>query len=223
MAIWGPGWASGVSSSMVKVFIARLDSLNLDGPIGPILSPKFIPPLGPKLGVDKICGDEIECFSPLLCSMFGTDGDASGSKDREFVLAAPVFRLRRLGLRLPLRVGGFMNDGDEGSEVWKESRFEFKFSARLLGFFDLRGEGDVIGRSPLIAILEGFVSTIFKLWNESKPNDEPENEDNGTSVTGDSGEELGDGSDKDDESIVDIVVVGEESVESEVCVEVLSW
>jgi len=40
-------------------------------------------------------------------------------------------------------------------------------------------------------------------------------------VIGDSGEELGDGSDIDDESIVDIVVVGEESVESDV-VDVLS-
>lgn len=40
-------------------------------------------------------------------------------------------------------------------------------------------------------------------------------------MTGDSGEELGDGSDNDDESMVDIVVVGEESVESDV-VDVLS-
>ena len=40
-------------------------------------------------------------------------------------------------------------------------------------------------------------------------------------MIGDSGEELGDGSDIDDESIVDIVVVGEESVESDV-VDVLS-
>lgn len=48
------------------------------------------------------------------------------------------------------------------------------------------------------------------------------NEDNGTSVIGDSGEELGDGSDSEDESTVDTVVVGEESVESDACVEVLS-
>jgi hypothetical protein len=40
---------------------------------------------------------------------------------------------------------------------------------------------------------------------------------------GDSGEELGEGSDNEDESTVDIVVVGDESVESEVCVDVLSW
>jgi hypothetical protein len=52
---------------------------------------------------------------------------------------------------------------------------------------------------------------------------EPAKEDSGTRVTGDSGDELGDGSERDDESTVDIVVVGEESVESEICVEVLSW
>jgi hypothetical protein len=39
---------------------------------------------------------------------------------------------------------------------------------------------------------------------------------------GDSGDELGDGSDNEEESTVEIVVVGEESVESEVCVDVLS-
>lgn len=48
------------------------------------------------------------------------------------------------------------------------------------------------------------------------------NEDNGTSVTGDSGDELGEASDIEDESTVDMVVVGEESVESDAWVEVLS-
>jgi hypothetical protein len=44
---------------------------------------------------------------------------------------------------------------------------------------------------------------------------DPENDDNGTRLIGDSGEELGEGSDNEDESTVDIVVVGDESVESE--------
>ena len=48
------------------------------------------------------------------------------------------------------------------------------------------------------------------------------NDDNGTIVIGDSGDELGEGSDKEEESTVEMVVVGEESVESEACVEVLS-
>lgn len=39
---------------------------------------------------------------------------------------------------------------------------------------------------------------------------------------GDSGEELGEGSVSEDESTVDMVVVGDESVESEACVDVLS-
>lgn len=65
-------------------------------------------------------------------------------------------------------------------------------------------------------------SVIFKFWNVSSPKDEPAKEDKGTSVIGDSGEEEGDGSDKEDESTVDMVVVGEESVESDVWVDVLS-
>ena len=66
-----------------------------------------------------------------------------------------------------------------------------------------------------------MLSFIFKPWNESKPNVDPAKEDNGTRVTGDSGEELGEGSDNEDESMVDIVVVGDESVDSDV-VDVLS-
>ena len=41
-------------------------------------------------------------------------------------------------------------------------------------------------------------------------------------MIGDLGDELGEGSDNDDESTVEIVVVGEESVESDACVDVLS-
>lgn len=64
-------------------------------------------------------------------------------------------------------------------------------------------------------------SFILRDGYESNPKFEPVNEDNGITVIGDSGEELGEGSDIEDESIVDMVVVGEESVESEV-VDVLS-
>jgi hypothetical protein len=97
-----------------------------------------------------------------------------------------------------------------------------RFKARLLGFLPLLGDGDVMGRSSFSGNLEIFVSTIFKLWNESRPKVELEKDESGTIVTGDSGEELGEGSDNDEESTVDIVVVGEESVESDVCVDVLS-
>jgi hypothetical protein len=99
---------------MVKVFIVRFDSLNLE-PIG-FLSPNVMPPVGPKLGVDNICGDEMECFKLLRCSIVGIPGDPTGSKARDRLLAAPVFKLSRLGFRLPLSVGGFIKDGDEGSD-----------------------------------------------------------------------------------------------------------
>ena len=79
-----------------------------------------------------------------------------------------------------------------------------------------------MGRSSLRGNREGLLSTIFKVWKESRPNVDPENEESGTKVMGDSGEELGDGSDREEESTVEIVVVGEESVESEACVDVLS-
>lgn len=58
--------------------------------------------------------------------------------------------------------------------------------------------------------------------SECIPNVVAEKDDNGMIVTGDSGDELGEGSVKDDESAVEIVVVGDESVDSEVCVDVLS-
>lgn len=79
-----------------------------------------------------------------------------------------------------------------------------------------------MGRSSLDVSRRGLLSPILGLWKESIPNVDLENEDNGTNVTGDSGEELGDGSDNDAESTVDIVVVGDESVESDACVDVLS-
>lgn len=133
-----------------------------------------------------------------------------------------MFKLNKLGFLLPFNVGGFINDGDEGSDDWNESTLEFKFKARLFRFFVFLGPGDVIGRSSLSVNRDGVVSIIFRFWKESSPKVDPENDDNGTRVTGDSGEELGEGSDNEEESTVDIVVVGDESVESEVCVEVLS-
>lgn len=59
--------------------------------------------------------------------------------------------------------------------------------------------------------------------NEWIPKPVDVKEDSGNMVTGgDSGDELGDGSVRGEESAVDIVVVGEESVDSEARVEVLS-
>jgi len=145
----------------VKVF-KELDSFILEMPdsLGRALSPSVIPPLGPKLGVDNIWGVDIECFRPLLCNIVGIPGDATGSVLRDNLLAEPVFRLSKLGFLLPAKVGGFINDG---SEVWNVSTLGERFNARLLGFLNLRGDGEVIGRSLLIGILMGVGSTIFRL------------------------------------------------------------
>lgn len=97
-----------------------------------------------------------------------------------------------------------------------------KLRARLFGFLNFLGEGEVIGRSLLSDGRTGFKPAIFMFLNASRPNELPENDESGTSVMGDSGEEEGEGSESETESIVDMVVVGEESVESDVWVDVLS-
>lgn len=136
------------------------------------------------------------------------------------MLAVPVFKLSILGFFLAFNGGGLIKEGEDGSDV-NSSILGRRLRARLLGFFFL-GEGEVIGRSTVIGGGLVSISPIFKFWKESRPNEDPVNEDNGTSVTGDSGDELGDGSESEDESTVDTVVVGEESVESDAWVEVLS-
>lgn len=55
------------------------------------------------------------------------------------------------------------------------------------------------------------------------PKEGPGNAASGTKFTGESGEEEGEGSEREEESVQDIVVVGEESADSEACVDVLSW
>src|SRR5947209_1002329 len=54
------------------------------------------------------------------------------------------------------------------------------------------------------------------------PKEVAENEERGTIVTGDSGDDEGEGAVNEEESAVEMVVVGEESVDSEVCVDVES-
>ena len=136
-----------MSSVIVNVFVDKLRSLNLEGPSGFGL-PNVIPPDGPSPGVARICGEDIECFKPLLCSIVGTEGDASGSSENLF--AGPVLRLSKLGFFLALRGGGLINEGDEGSDVCCGSELglsELRFKARLLGFLNFLGDGEVIGLS----------------------------------------------------------------------------
>lgn len=85
-------------------------------------------------------------------------------------------------------------------------------------FLGRRGAGEVMGR------IKGFLcSETAKVAMEGKP---PKLVDGkafkGTRLTGESGEDEGEGSDSDEESVHDTVVVGEESADSDVCVDVLS-
>lgn len=54
------------------------------------------------------------------------------------------------------------------------------------------------------------------------PKFELEKDESGIMLIGDSGDELGEGSDMEDESVIETVVVGDESVDSDACVEVLA-
>lgn len=167
----------------------------------------------------------MECFKPLRCNMVGMPGEAKAASDRGCWFAAPVFRLSRLGRFLAANVGGLMKEGDagdEGSDGWNASVLELRLRARLFGFLGFRGWGEVIGR-PALSGLTGSLSITLRAWKESIPKLVPGNEDSGRRVMGDSGDELGEGSDNEALSTVEIVVVGEDSVESDACVELLRW
>lgn len=85
-----------------------------------------------------------------------------------------------------------------------------------------RGEGEVIGRrrrggSAKLMVLAGAGML------ERPPNEVAGKLLRGMRLTGESGDDEGEGSERGEESVVDSVVVGEESADSDVCVEVLSW
>lgn len=86
----------------------------------------------------------------------------------------------------------------------------------FLGFL---GPGDVIGLLglPLSALRLIWSPSIFV---GSSPNVLEGNEPKGIRLIGESGDDEGEGSDKDD---VSVVRVGEESADSEFCVDILSW
>jgi hypothetical protein len=147
-----------------------------------------------------------------------THGELGISTFRRPRSDAFVLRLNWLGFLFMPGMTGLMKTGDEGSEVTGFPRDAkggvidnpFIFFARL-------GAGDVMGL-PLVC-----VSTTLSESNAGKvPNVVAVREDKGTRFTGESGDEDGDGSDNEDESVHDIVVVGEDSTESEVCVDALS-
>lgn len=121
-----------------------------------------------------------------------------------------------------------MNEGEEGSEtrlddsdVWNGGCIDrpFILRARL-------GDGDVIGRGnsdapPLLTVRVCMLDDKSDDKPESPPNVVAGNELRGIRLTGESGEDDGDGSEREEVSVVS-VVVGDESADSELCVEVLS-
>lgn len=80
------------------------------------------------------------------------------------------------------------------------------------------GAGEVIGR-----IKRGIGSETVKLaMDGSAPKLVPGKALRGTRLTGESGDEDGEGSESDEESVQESVVVGDESADSEACVKALS-
>lgn len=187
-----------------------------------------IPPDGPKVAdfnpfnPESMWGEDVECFSDLRWRIGGRIGEPGTSKVVGRILrpVESVLRLSWLGLRFIAGIFGLIKSGDEGSETSCEDNElakggcidnPFMFRAR-------RGEGDVIGRSRLLQSLTVRLSMV-----EGRP---PKlvagKEFNGIKLTGESGEEDGEGSEREEVSVVK-VVVGEESADSEFCVDVLSW
>lgn len=114
-----------------------------------------------------------------------------------------------------------MNDGDAGSEMSDCG----VVAATVGGWIDkpfmlrgLLGEGEVIGRTNAPEMPTLSVGALC----ECMPNDVEGKLLRGIRLTGESGDDEGEGSDKGEESVVDRVVVGEESADSDICVEVLS-
>lgn len=138
-----------------------------------------------------------------------------------------VFKLSWLGFRFMAGIMGLMKTGEAGSDTkervvvveagnggWIERPFMFR---------PRRGDGEVIGRCRRggSATLRLFVMVVVIL--EKLPKVVAGKLLRGMRLTGESGDEDGEGSERDDESVVESVVVGEESADSEVWVEMLSW
>lgn len=153
------------------------------------------------------------------------EGVGGGSIERERVGIAPkfdvVWRLRLLGFFLGLGSGGLTKAaGDAGAEACTNGSSDPSFSASPFAFLGFLGSGDVIGRSNESPIMG--LSDMVRSSREWIPKPVEEKDDKGSITTGDSGDELGDGSVRAEESAVEMVEVGDESVDSDACVDVLS-
>lgn len=104
-----------------------------------------------------------------------------------------------------------MNEGDAGSETW-ELDVELKggWIERPFIFLGRLGAGDVIGRSTL-----GGSEILSEAIDARPPKDMPGKDDSGGRFTGESGDEDGEGSESEEESVHERVVVGDDSADSE--------
>lgn len=180
---------------------------------------KVMPPFGPNvadLSEVNMWGEDVECFKARLCASAGIEGLCGTSivgrpaKSFEF-----VFKLKLLGFLFMAGIFGLINDGEGGSDGCdKDAAEPAKGGCIERPFMFLRlGAGDVIGR-----IRRGPGSeTVRPVMDGRAPKLVPGNALRGTKLTGESGDEEGEGSESDEESVHDTVVVGDESADSDVC------
>lgn len=113
-----------------------------------------------------------------------------------------------------------MKTGDDGSETSLDDREEFVKGGCIESPFMFRGRlgpGEVMGRCV-------GSETVRDAIDGRPPKVGPGKEDSGMRLfMGDSGEDEGDWSERDDESVHEAVVVGDESADPAFWVEVLSW
>jgi hypothetical protein len=184
-----------------------------------------MPPGGPNVedfNPVSMWGVDAECFRALLCKIGGIAGELGTSRVVFRITKSDVFvlRLSWLGRFFMGGIMGLMKvvDGDAGSEIrfeamaggWIERPFMFR--ARL-------GDGDVMGLSVLLKSM----AAREDIADGRGPKLGPGKDESGIKLMGESGDEDGEGSERGEESAVDRVVVGDESADSEACVEVLSW
>lgn len=138
---------------------------------------------------------------------------------RMFNPVESVLRLSWLGFLFIAGILGLMKEGDEGSETKLDDR-ELANGGWIDNpfMFLLRGDGDVMGLSRLP---KSFTVRLF-IVDGRPPKLVAGKEFRGIRLTGESGEDDGDGSESEEVSVVN-VVVGDESADSEFCVDVLSW
>jgi hypothetical protein len=128
-----------------------------------------------------------------------------------------VLRLSWLGFRFMGAIMGLMKDGDAGSDIsdeepeleggWMES--PFIFLRRL-------GPGEVMGRSWL------GPERVRRAMLDRPPKEAGAKLGRWPRLTGESGDEEGEGSERSEQSVMETVVVGDESADSVICVDVLS-